>query len=860
MTSPISFNQAHYTKYKNTNSANRSFINKNDLSHDSVKFSSNSIAAQNINLNKLAPSYPVAKISFTGNPNKNKHQIALIGAENAEPWKIGGVATVMKDYQENVFTKNHKDKIKDDVRSFTPYYNGKAEFDENGNPTGKISVLTKNINGKETPICTTVDLDKTKIDDIPKNKYIELEEIVKTPMQWGENNNDSAALYKIKGTNNYMVYTDATAAMKKPYAESYYSSYSTAKNMPTPKSESGDAYAKFNKAVVELLPKAEDKEGFNPGHILCSDAQTAFVPEYIAQKVNSNSDYYKNAKASYIIHNAGAGYQGETSAKTMFYNFANKKQIDTVKNDPDYLNHIKNGNEDGYFKQFIPNLKDSNNNISATMIPLNYAEKGELSHIDTVSEEYAKEIQKNETMAPGINKKLNELSQKDMFGGILNGLSDPTLDPSKPISLPYYKEPQTFIKNGKEVTLEPLSTFHSNQPASEIREIKEQNKAKLLKRFTKGVPPKYAVGMDRPVNLIGHIDKQVIKNNPKLFVSWGRGDFQKGLDNVISAFEKVAETKNGKNSVLILGGELRQGDPEADIIKNKMNQALNNEKLKGRIVFMDGFAPNKPLAMASDATILASRFAPCELTPLEAPKYGSIVIDTNTGGMKQTNFDKNSKNPEEAKRATGYKTEHPYYMSHDELLSASDNYKKDFDSLVDQEKTKLVLRGAKDNDKRTVRSIAEQNILKSNEYNNVYRTHADAMLVNEYADKMNQYLNLPVEEQNQMMKNALNIHSSWSENNDLHPSKQSSQALYYEKHINKEAQAPHSRVFNFTKDVKENIIEDIPEKVKKASGKKAKLITATLALGTAALTGAMYYTKTGVFAPKKITPPTTTTK
>ena len=79
--------------------------------------------------------------------------------------------------------------------------------------------------------------------------------------------------------------------------------------------------------------------------------------------------------------------------------------------------------------------------------------------------------------------------------------------------------------------------------------------------------------------------------------------------------------------------------------------SLSKDSLfKGRIALLNGWTPGGSFAAAADYAALASRFAPCELTDLEAMKKGCIPIVPKVQGMDQKVFD-------EAIRRRGIKLE-----------------------------------------------------------------------------------------------------------------------------------------------------------------------------------------------------------
>ncbi len=178
-------------------------------------------------------------------------------------------------------------------------------------------------------------------------------------------------------------------------------------------------------------------------------------------------------------------------------------------------------------------------------------------------------------------------------------------------------------------------------------------------------------GLDnKNVELIGHISPEVLAQfeaakagegkAPKVFVSWGRLDDQKAMDQVMRAFDKYR--KQNPDAVLVLGGPAAyEKNGELQPCSKKFIEMAQNlaKEHEGHFVFMNGFAPGKVLSGVADAAIFPSRFAPCELTDLENKKYLSRVIVTNTQGLADKNFD-----PEiDADRPfmDGYKTKNGFF-------------------------------------------------------------------------------------------------------------------------------------------------------------------------------------------------------
>lgn len=441
------------------------------------------------NMSKVSKS-PYAIVSFGGkNP---KHQV-FVGAEMPPYCKIGGVATVMEDYKK--MFDNDKDNRKVMV---IPYYNGKIVCDESGKPTGKVVVHTfpegtkdkagKDISGK--PFYTGEDLTKNKISDVIKNgKYYILEKVGEDEtMSFGLKQDEEIGLYRVEGTSHYMVFTESTAMMSKPYDTAklngvggYGSSVGgySSNGGSSGFAWNGDPYAKFDKAVVALLPKIQNtysqdgktKENtkFEPQAVICSDGQTAYIPHYMA---TSDNEYYNDMHPTYVAHNLGQGYCAETSYKNMYINLgATKEDIEKIQNDEKYKEACLQGNEEGYFKELMKDIAiaDAVGTVNAVMVPIHYTKEGYIPMLTTVAEDYAEALTTNETISPGLYKDLKSLYEKGQFRGILNALNN-FGDPEKRQGLEGYgyniyeayddKGKQTYITS-KDLALKALENDES---------------------------------------------------------------------------------------------------------------------------------------------------------------------------------------------------------------------------------------------------------------------------------------------------------------------------------------------------------------------------------------------------------------
>lgn len=794
---------------------------------------------------------PAAVISFSG-ASRNKNEAIYVGAELPPFWKKGGVATVMNDY-EGVH--------------IIPYYNGKIKYDaETGNITNDSTVDVLRLKDK-TPVATNLNLDEKTEEEIlsnPKN-YTKLEEVAHDTMEWGLNDKEDIRLYRVvpkeedvkkaeaegkKLYDTYMVYTNGTALMREPYKDVYGGYSFGTKDLPSnAKNWTGDNYAKFNKALVKLLPNVKS----DAATVVCSDTQSAYVPYYMEQEYKKGNEFIKDLKPTYVIHNAGLGYTGGTSAQNMFVNLATKEEIEAVKDSPEYVEALKSGNVDKFFKEMMPNALNDLNNPSGLMIPLKLRKDGYVPAVTTVAEDYAKAITNNPITAPEIYNTAQELKKegKEILG-ILNPLNDPKLTPYKPLPLPGFGMPQEVKINDTTETIPALESFKEGMSLDEMKQVKNRNKQNLFNRLSgKYTQNKVLTGLDnKKANLIGNISpiwsEKISKGEDvKLFVSWGRGDFQKNLDTVIEAFKKFAKTENGKNSVLILGGELASDNPESINIRQKVESFKTDKDLMGRTCFMDGFAPGTALASAADASVLPSRFAPCELTDLESKKYFCTPIVAGTQGMEQKNFD--PRRTSELTKADAYKTEHEYQMGHEKLLTVSEDYKTKFEKLVEKEKGRLAIRGVKP---ELINDIAQKNVLNSEEAGLLYRVEADKIMTNDVINAMNSVATQTKDIGETIYKNQISLKTGWDNNQNLHPSNETSRQMYKRIHLEADSKAPTtefvkipetimSRVKNVANTITDSIKESVENttdtakeaenEVKQKSG-KSKYILAGLGL------------------------------
>ena len=623
-------------------------------------------------------------------------------------------------------------------------------------------------------------------------------------------------------THDFKIFTDMTAGMLEPYGDGSYAT--THGNLS--QSWKGDPYAKSSKAMVEMMERicevvSEDGNKFDPATIVMNDSQVSYATEYMAQKAVKGEEFWKGKKPTMIVHNAGDGYIQATDYMNMFVNIADKELRNAIEKDPDFAAAMKNGDQSRYFKSLLPKeCFDDMGRVSPFRNTMYYAKLGYVPTISTVSEEYAKALGDNPNLAPANRAMLKELQKDGRFIGILNGFVDEGLNPYTLPGLPGYSKEQTLapdvkIKGQDGFKIHPYVAFekdkiNSDNALEHFREVKRQNKINLLRRFDPEVLSKLSTlehqkdfsmliaGLgNRDVKVHGYIDPIYIdklekKEDVKLFVSWGRGDYQKSFDSTLEAFERYVKTsgKDDPNTVLIMGGAFNNvSDPEAIKIKNILNRMESDPIMRGRFAYIEGFAPNKPLASAADYSVILSRFAPCELTDLESMKVFSSPIVANCQGLAQKNFD--PANEAEKAKATGYKTVHEFNMTEEEIGKILEgDLKTKFENDVKAFKDEIIVK-----EKLTKNiELKDENLMEKirtdydlmQKYKEVLRPYQDEIIISETVSCFDRAIkdrgtNVP----NEILKNLVNMSMGWEDNAALHGQENISSAAKYRKtHFN----------------------------------------------------------------------------
>lgn len=679
----------------------------------------------------------MSMISFrSGNP---RHIAHVVAEEPLFGFSGGGVGTVVNDYN---FLEKDVDKIVKIIPMYNQEVTYKKGVDKAGNVTQpltqevKVRYIPNNLpeghpfKGKEgTPFITGKALDNAT--DIPaflekeKNNIFLLEELQSSKMDWGFEKDVPIKLFRAKKDEHLakamsgkgmpkalqdklefvFTFVDSTASMPKQYAgdKSYASASGTELEKRFSSGWKGQDYAKFDKASVELLPALKEKLGVDPKYILCSDGQAMFTMHYAAQKNAAGDSYWLDKSLGGVGHNMNRGYIQEMGARQAIVNLgATKEELTKLINSKEYIDALRTGSEEQFLQETVlKNFYKKSSGMNAFSVPVHYATVGYSPMLTTVSEGYHDSIITNKLVSP-LYEELKKLDELGRFKGLVNPLTDPNVTPFKDTILQpgYKKDVKVKLADGTETVVKKFQVFDPNKTdLKSVREIKRQNKINLLERFdkkfidaqsfdsTKNEWGKANTGRmeivtglpSRTANIYGEISKEYIDKlkkgeDVKLIVNWARGDFQKGMDTVIDSFEKYA--KKDPDALLLFGGDMTN-EPQT---VEKFKLLAEKPALKGRMVLMDGWTPGKDFAMAGDVALLPSRFAPCELTDLEAKKALCTPIVPNVQGMAQKNFDPSIE--KEVSLMDAYKGKHEYFMTEETALSAAnEDAKKSFEKV-----------------------------------------------------------------------------------------------------------------------------------------------------------------------------------
>ena len=785
----------------------------------------------------------MSTISFkSGNPRHIAHMVA---EEPLFGFNGGGVGTVVNDY--NYLDNKDVDKIVKFIPLYNQQVDYKKDIDPKTgkvrHPIGqgvKVRYIPDNLpanhpfKGKEgTPFVTAQSIDNAtdlvKFLEEKKGNVFLLEEVKSSKMNWGMEENVPIKMFRAQKDENLIkamdakkisketqnklefvfTYVDSTASMAKQYADDSYASASgdaLAKKFSS--GWQGQPYPKEARATVELMPALKEKYNIDPKYILCSDGQTMFTMHYAAQKNAAGDAYWMDKFLGGVGHNMNAGYDQPMGARQAIVNLgATKEDLTKLLNSKEYIEAVKLGREEDFLRETVlKNFVRPKSGMNAFNVAIHYAKTGYSPMLTTVSEGYHDSLITNDLVSAMYND-LVELDKLGRFKGLTNPLMDPNVSPfSEGILQPGYKsDVKLKLKDGSVVTVNKFQVFDKNKAdLKTVRDVKRQNKINLLERFSQkfvdsvlldetgkeiskpnqGRMHILAGKSDRNLKIYGNIaDEYLAKlkkgEDVKLIVSWGRGDFQKSMDTVIDTFEKYAE--KDPNAILIFGGDMKY-EPET---VEKFELAASKPKLKGRMIMTDGWTPGKDWAMAGDAALLPSRFAPCELTDLEAKKALCTPIVPNVQGMAQKDFDPDITG--DAKLMDAYKGKHEYFMSEETALkAANEDAKAAFNKVKDKLVSDISKKYKGQINEEIPAELLKETLEADEEYKKALRKLRDSVISDEMAECLERALIRDRNSKNAetILANQIKADTTWFGNAWLSATGKSSGQLYFDYHFN----------------------------------------------------------------------------
>lgn len=304
--------------------------------------------------------------------------------------------------------------------------------------------------------------------------------------------------------------------------------------------------------------------GEKPDVIHCQDGHTALIPAMLREK-DGYRHFFGNTGTVVTIHNAGIGYHQEVAD----LHFAR-----AITDLPVPVIHAALLN--GAFDPFLAASR--------------YA------MMNTVSEQYARELQETEedSRTGWLGHAL--LDRKVRLAGITNGINPGDFDATQPKKL--------GLKAGFDVKKNRL-------------EGKRACKESLQRSFS----------VTRKRARVKQFGKLSVQPGQPLYTFIGRLTQQKGVDLLVKTFN-VLLREDGDFQLLVLGS----GDQEIEL---RLREIAEDEAFSGQICFLLGYDQDLALKVyaAGDFFLIPSLFEPCGLTDYIAQLFGNIPIVHHVGGL-----------------------------------------------------------------------------------------------------------------------------------------------------------------------------------------------------------------------------------
>lgn len=317
----------------------------------------------------------------------------------------------------------------------------------------------------------------------------------------------------------------------------------------------------LQKAALDLMIVLGEK----PDVIHCHDGHTAVLPGIIREHAGYRA-YFRETGCLVTIHNAGLGYHQEVF-------------------DIPYAVSIT----------ALPQHVVDTSQLAEKFDPFLVA--GTYAVVNTVSENYARELQEteNDVLTGGLGHEL--LRRNVILEGITNGI-----------------EPGLFKVSA--IVDDPAMLFDPGDERDNL-EGKNRCKEKLLAQLR---------GSGNSLSGIRCFGRLARDGENPLFTFIGRLSEQKGVDILLEVFE-VLLARNSQVQLLVLGS----GGSEID---GRLIH-ITERRLRGKMCFLQGY--NTDLAnmvfAAGDFFVVPSRYEPCGLTDFIAQLYGNIPVVHHVGGL-----------------------------------------------------------------------------------------------------------------------------------------------------------------------------------------------------------------------------------
>ena len=317
----------------------------------------------------------------------------------------------------------------------------------------------------------------------------------------------------------------------------------------------------LQKSALELMLALNQR----PDMIHCHDGHTALTPAFI-REVPGYRAYFRGTGCLVTIHNAGHGYHQEIA-------------------DIPYAHSLTGLSE----------ATLASNQLEDKFDPLLVA--GSFGLINTVSENYADELQKSQSdqMTGWLG---HELAQRGIvLEGVTNGI-----------------EPGEFS-----AMADSLPADHRFNPGAAGDDLGGKRLCK--QNFMEELAGQCSFA---DVEQYGYLSSS---DDGPLYTFIGRLSGQKGLDLLLEVLP-VFLVQHSDVKVVVLGS----GEVE---LESGLMQLAREQRFSGRVCYLKGFNPQLAVKVycAGDYFVIPSKFEPCGLTDFIAQLYGNIPIVHHVGGL-----------------------------------------------------------------------------------------------------------------------------------------------------------------------------------------------------------------------------------